>query len=301
LVAGCGFLGSHVAEELCRADCLVRILDRREPPPHLFRHLPFVRGDIGDGGILQKALEDVSTVVYAAGMAVPSTRDVRFDIESNVLTFVDFLEECTRARVKRVIYFSSGGAVYGQPQRIPISEEHPTDPISAYGASKLMLEKYLGVFHAWHGLDYCVLRVSNAYGERQAVDGKQGVIPTFLHKLERGERLHVWGDGTAVKDYVYVGDVARAVIKYLEHDATERLFNIGSGRGLSIQQLLDVISRVTRRRIDVQYGPPRPFDVPTNILDCRRAEREWGWRASVSIDEGVRRSWDWIRSLRGEG
>jgi UDP-glucose 4-epimerase len=297
LLAGCGFLGSHVVKELQAAGHPVCILDRAEGPARLFPDVPFVRGDIADRTILGKFLADVSTVVYAAGTTIPATRDVRFDIESNVLTCVDFLDECVRVGVKKVVYFSSGGSVYGVPQRIPIPEDHPTNPISVYGASKLTVEKYLRVYRVSHGLNYIVLRISNAYGERQPVDGKQGIIASFLHKLNRGEPLSVWGDGAAVKDYIYVGDVAKAVAKSLAHHSDQSVFNIGSGRGLSVRQLLDVLGQVTGRRIEVRYEPARSFDVPANVLDCTLARQEWAWKPEISIEEGVERSWNWIRSL----
>jgi UDP-glucose 4-epimerase len=197
--------------------------------------------------------------------------------------------------VRKVVFSSSGGTVYGVPTRLPVDESHPTLPITSYGVHKLTIEKYLHLNHALHGLDYCVLRIANAYGERQRTETAQGAVSVFLERILRGQPLEVWGDGSVVRDYVYVADIVRAFIATLGDPGEARIFHIGAGAGVSLAQLIEAIGAVVGRPPAVEYTPGRRFDVPASVLDCSLARRVLGWQASTPLAEGLRRTYDWMR------
>lgn len=184
---------------------------------------------------------------------------------------------------------SSGGTVYGVPQQVPIPETHPTEPTCSYGICKLAIEKYVALYRQLHGLDGLVLRVANPYGERQRLDATQGVVPVFLGKALRGEPLQIWGDGSTVRDFLHISDVVAALLAAARYAGEERLFNVGSGEGLSLNQLVDLLGSELQRPLAVEYLPARGFDVPTNVLCIERAQRCLGWSPQVPVAEGLHR------------
>ena len=198
-----------------------------------------------------------------------------------------------------MVYVSSGGSVYGIPRKLPISEDHPTDPISVHGLSKLLVEKYLGIFHHLHGLEYQVARCSNPYGEWQNPDRGQGAVNTMLWLAIRGRPIHVWGDGTVVRDYVYAGDVADALVRLADHPDRAGVYNVGSGQGISINALIEQLFQVLGRRVPVVYEPARPFDVAENVLDISHIVQSLGWRPKVALPDGLKRTAAWLQRLSG--
>lgn len=188
--------------------------------------------------------------------------------------------------------------MYGVPRSVPIAESEPTLPISSYGIHKLIIEKYLHLFHALYGLDYRVLRPPNVYGPRQRLDTAQGAVAVFLDRALRNQPIQIWGDGGIVRDYVYVEDAVQGFVKALAFEGEQRIFNLGSGSGLSLKALVAAIERLLGRPVAVEHLPPRPVDVPVNVLDAALAGRHLGWRASTPFDEGLRRTCDWLRGAR---
>ncbi|CAI8157469.1 MAG: dTDP-4-dehydro-6-deoxyglucose reductase [Prochlorococcus marinus str. MIT 9215] len=191
---------------------------------------------------------------------------------------------------------SSGGTVYGIPCAVPIPETHPTNPICSYGITKLAIEKYVALYRQLHGLDGLILRVANPFGPRQRLDAAQGVVPVFLGKALRHEPLQIWGDGTTVRDFLNVADVVAALLAAVAYQGEETLFNIGSGQGISLNQLIVLLERQLKRSLEVEYLPPRGCDVPTNVLCIDRAMRVLDWKPQIPVAEGLRRLCD---SLNG--
>jgi UDP-glucose 4-epimerase len=207
-----------------------------------------------------------------------------------VISTLHLLQAAKKAGVKKVIFFSSGGTVYGVPQRIPISENHPTDPICSYGIQKLAIEKYLKLFHHLYGLDYAVMRMSNPYGERQRPLASQGAVAVFLYKAMLREPIEIWGDGSVTRDYVHVSDVAGVIPVLVRYSGKHKIFNIGSGKGTSLLELIKIAETITGDSIEVRFRPARPFDVPVNILDISLAKRALSWTPAVDLEEGARRT-----------
>jgi UDP-glucose 4-epimerase len=296
VLGGAGFIGSHLAEVLLQAGHRVRIFDR----PHLDRLPSFLQrrefevftGDFLNPYVLSAALEGSEIVFHLVSTTLPKTSNDNpvYDVESNVVGTLRLLELCRSQGVRKVVFVSSGGTVYGVPRSVPIDETHPTEPICSYGIQKLVIEKYLQLNHRIHGLDYCVVRPSNLYGPRQRLDVAQGAVAVFLDRALRGQPIEVWGDGSAVRDYLYVGDAAEALLKAAAFEGEPRLFNIGSGVGSSLKQLIKEIEALLGRPLAVAYAAARPLDVPVNVLDTSLARRHLGWTARTSLAEGLRRT-----------
>lgn len=301
VLGGRGFMGSHLVDALLHAGYLVRCFDRPHVAPLGDSHLTnpnfeLYEGDLVSEADVVEALEGCDICYHFVSTTLPksSNADPVFDVETNLLGTVRLLTHAVKAGVKKVIFVSSGGTVYGVPKQVPIPETHPTDPICSYGITKLAIEKYLGLFKQLHGLDYTVLRISNPYGERQRIQASQGAVSVFLGKALRGESIEIWGDGSVVRDYIYIADVVDAFIAALAPTGDEHVFNIGSGRGLSLNEVLDHIETVTGRTTVRHYTPSRTFDVPKNVLSVERAKQSLGWSPKISFEQGLRKYADWL-------
>ncbi|QTL03036.1 NAD-dependent epimerase/dehydratase family protein [Aquabacter sp. L1I39] len=295
VLGGRGFIGSHLVAALAAEGWRVRSFDRAGSKP-LVRYglcpsLEQLDGDFTDAADVARAVEGCEVCFHLVSTTLPKTSndDPLFDVESNLLSSIRFLQQAHKAGVKRVVFVSSGGTVYGPPRELPIPETHATDPQCSYGIVKLAIEKYLELFRELHGLDYRILRLSNPFGEGQRLQASQGAVAVFLGKALRGERIEIWGDGTVVRDYVHISDVVAALTRAATAPTKSRVFNIGSGEGLSLNGLLDGIEHVLGRPARRVYLNARAFDVPVNLLDIGRARQELGWAPRLSFIEGLMR------------
>ena len=299
VLGGAGFIGSHLAEALARDGQRVRIFDR----PHVDR-LPQLQrfelftGDFLNPQALAPAIAGAEVVFHLISTTLPknSNDNPAYDVESNVLGTLRLLELCRRHKVRKLVFVSSGGTVYGPPRSTPVREDHPTEPICSYGVHKLMVEKYLQLEHHLHGLDYSVVRPPNLYGPRQRLDTAQGAVAVFLDRALRGEPIEIWGDGSVVRDYIYVADAVEALVKASRFKGEPRVFNLGSGRGTSLKELVAEIEKLLGKPVKVTYSAARALDVPVNVLDASAAAQHLGWRASTPLAEGLRRTYDWLRA-----
>ena len=291
VIGGNGFIGSHLVDRLLENGHKVGVFDRQ---PELYRApLPLVDyhiGDFGEHAMLAGALKNTDVVFHLLSTTVPKTsnEDPAFDVMSNVVESIYLLEQCVREHVRKVVYVSSGGAVYGTPATVPVSEDSPTNPESSYGITKLTIEKYLALFHRLHGLDYVIVRPSNPYGPRQNPAGSQGVVAVFLGKIARGQAVEIWGDGEAVKDYIYIDDLVEGIYRAAFLRTSSRIFNLGSGVGHSVNDLVRIITDVVGHQFTVIYSPRGTHDVSRIFLDITRARSELGWEP-VSPNSGRHR------------
>ena len=300
VVGGAGFIGSHIVDELLAGNYSVRVFDlpRRERTnlAHVLDCVEVVEGDFTNSADIERALMDVNYVLHLAGTTLPQTSNENpiYDAESNLIGTLRMLQAAQVADVKKVIFISSGGTVYGVPEKIPITETHPTQPICAYGITKLAIEKYLHLYYRLYGLDYVVLRVSNPYGERQqSVGAQQGVVSVFIDCLQRGQPIKIWGDGSVARDFIYVQNVARAFVLALTSTSCQHVFNVGSGVMTSLNDLLSMLARITGIKPRVEYSPGRLTDVPNNVLDTTLIRTELGWSAITPLEVGLTRTWNW--------
>lgn len=300
IVGGNGFIGGHLVWRLVEEGNEVRVYDRGSPR---FRPAPkearYTEGDLGNYGLLREAVEGMEVVYHLVSTTLPKTSndDPVYDVRSNLVDTLQLLEACVDAGVRKVVFASSGGTVYGPPQSTPITEDHPTDPISSYGITKLAVEKYLGLFYHLHGLDYAALRISNPYGPYQNPEGQQGAISVFLSRIRANQPITIWGDGSVVRDYLFVADLVDAMMLAATSETSHKVLNIGSGTGASLNELIDVMSSVVGEDPIVEYLPARRLDVPVSVLGVGRASEELGWRPETDLPEGIARTWRWISTL----
>lgn len=297
VLGGSGFIGSHVVDRLLLDGVDVTVMDRereRFRPP--LPDVAFVQGDFASKDLVEKAIGGMDMVFHLVSTTVPQSAndDPAFDVATNLVASVQLFQTCARQGVGKVIFLSSGGTVYGRPSRVPVAESHPTRPEASYGMTKLAIENYLDLFHRLHGLDYAVVRASNPYGPRQNPDGKQGAIAVFLGSMLREKNIVVWGDGQVIRDYFAVEDLAEGIFQAAVRPTPSRTYNMGSGVGLSINELLDKLKATTGRASHISYQPARPVDVPAMVLDCSLAARELQWRARTPLEEGLQRMWQFV-------
>lgn len=303
ILGGGGFIGSHLSEALLAQGYAVRIFDR----PNLARFRSFqsddavewVEGDFINREHVAHAVSGCDIVYHLVSTTLPrsSNENPAYDVETNVIGTLHLLEAAQKNKIRKFIFVSSGGTVYGVPQEVPVKESHPTEPICSYGIGKLAIEKYIHLFHLLHGMEYCILRLANPFGERQRIAAAQGAVVVFLDKALRNEEIEIWGDGTVVRDYFHISDAVSALMRALTYEGGRRVFNIGSGVGHSLNEILGTIESLLGVAVKRSYSPARTFDVPVSILDISMAAEFLDWRPQVSFKEGLSRTAQWLRSL----
>jgi UDP-glucose 4-epimerase len=299
VTGGAGFIGSHVVDAYVAAGHQVIVVDnlsagkveRVNPAARL------IEMDVNEPALVDLFLAERPDVVnhHAANASVSvSVRRPRFDATQNVLGTINLLEAAVQAEVSRFVYVSSGGAMYGNPERLPMDEGHPSNPISPYALSKHTGERYVRIFGLEHGLPWISLRYANVYGPRQDPFGEGGVIAIWCQNLMDGVAPEIHWDGEQSRDFVYVGDCARANLFALE-GGDGQAYNVGTGIGTSINALYSALTGIVGWDQTPRRGPRRPGDVRHSYLDCTKIERDLGWRAEVSLREGLARTWRHFR------
>ena len=297
ILGGRGFIGRHVAVLLAHNGHNVMLADRVRPeysfPPDAaerisWRPLEFASAD------WDALVAEAAVVHHYAWTSIPASanNNPSGDLTSNVTGTLALLEALRRRGDARIVFASSGGTVYGRLQKIPVSEDHPLLPITAYGAGKATAEIYLGLYRALHGMDCRVARIANPYGAGQNLARGQGAVTTFVHHALTNQPIVIWGDGEVVRDYIHVTDVATALVALALRPLLDmyQTFNIGSGTGISLNSLIAELEIGLNRRLDVRREPARPFDVPVSILDISRARNLLGWSPRLSLAEGIART-----------
>ena len=300
VVGGCGFLGSHVVDALRLGRHEVRILDLQPIPAELrplWKGIDAFRGDMLDPRVLGKAVQECDYVFHYATTTIPKTSIADPELDNqNLVATLRLIRACVAAKVAKIVFPSSGGTVYGKPDRLPIPEEAPLRPGSPYAATKIAIEQHLAAAHRVHGLDYTVLRYGNPYGPRQSPSGNMGIVSIFLGLLRRGDRPTLFGNGDTVKDFFYVDDAASAAVAVLA-PSDHKVFNVASGRGTTIRELIEAMAAVVGRPIEPKRAPALAGDEPACVLDIRRIREAYSWRPMVDLVDGLRRTWAWIQSL----
>ncbi len=301
VTGGAGFIGSHVADAFLAEGHSVSIVDdlstgrERNVPPGA----SFLKADIRDAGAIEHLFGTGRFDVlchHAAQMDVRrSVAEPVFDASVNVLGVLTLLEAAVRHGVKKVIFASTGGAMYGEQDYFPADEKHPARPVSPYGVAKLATERYLHFYRVTYGLDSVSLRYANVYGPRQNPEGEAGVIAIFAKKMFRGEQPVINGDGKQTRDYVYVGDVVRANLLALRYQGTG-VFNIGTGVETDVNDLFRHLKALTGSNCAEKHAEGKKGEQLRSVLDAGKAVRELGWSATHSLEEGLRLTVDYFRN-----
>lgn len=303
VLGGSGFIGSHIVDTLLKSGYAVRIFDRaqeryRPTPPGADFH----QGSLSDTTALAEALAGVDMVFHLVSTTVPGTAnlDPVADIQGNLVATVRLLELMRKQGVRRLLYLSSGGTVYGVTHADLVPEDHSLQPLNSYGIVKVAIENYIRMESHLNGLEAVILRPSNPYGPRQGHGGVQGVIGTYLWRIAQGEVVQLWGDGSVVRDFIHVEDLARLCLNCVEQGTTGT-FNAGAGTGYSIRQVLDTIIEVSGRPVKPEIMPSRAYDIPRVVLDTAAVTAATGWRSEIGFAEGVALTWAWVQEQQGGG
>lgn len=297
VLGGGGFIGSWIVDRLLARGHCIRVLERPQTLPwRRFRQqesLSWRVGDLYRPTDLEQAISGCDWIIHLADSAVPDS--TRSGLDPDQLEAATCLGRLLAAgRAGGLLFLSSGGTVYGEPDYLPIDEHHATRPRCGYGRTKLEVERLLRVSAAKHGWSLRILRVANAYGPRQRTDGRQGVVARFAHQALVGQPISLVGNGAATRDFIHVRDVASACERALVCDAESTLFNIATGRGTGIRQIAERLETLTNRPLIRHPGRASDCEVSSNVLDCRKAERELGWKATISLDQGMADTLAWL-------
>lgn len=301
ILGGGGFIGSHLADSLLNNGYEVVIFDKlnfsRNNINHILEKITIIEGDFNNEIDLINSIKEIDIVFHLVSSTLPanSNKNPIYDVETNLISSLRFLNEAIENKISKVIFVSSGGTVYGIPERLPIKEYHPRKPICSYGIIKKTIEDYLYMFEKLYGLDYYVFRLSNPYGERQNPFVSQGVIPVFLKKIIKNEQIEIWGDGTVERDYIYIDDVIDALISVLNKNPKDRIFNLGSGKGYTLNEILEIIEKVTGEKAKVIYKDKRNIDVPVNVLDNKLISEKLDWCPKTGIEIGIEKTYEYLK------
>lgn len=289
VLGGNGFIGSHITNELVANghDVTVfhRSTERYESHSDTVR---FYLGDYSDAVKLGEAVDGMDAVIHAISTTVPSTSNLNpiSDVQQNLISTIQLLDLMTKANVRRLVYLSSGGTVYGKPNQLPVVENHPLNPICSYGIVKVAIENYIGMYQELYGLKPIILRPSNPYGPRQGHAGVQGALSTFLSNTLNHKAITIWGDGETKRGYIYVKDLAHITKLAVESDVSGT-FNVCSGDSHSLNELIKLVEKTTSIKPILSYKPSRAFDVKEILLDTKKVKHAFNWTAAYSTQDGM--------------
>lgn len=301
VIGGGGFIGSHLVPSLLSQGRKVTVMGRSAASRHaLATGAIYVTGNYGDVDLIRRLLESHDEVIQMAYATVPNTSfdNPLGDLLENLPSTVQLFEEAA-ARGRRLVLVSSGGTVYGEGRSLPISEDHPTRPISPYGVTKLTLEKYAYLYSVTHGLNFVCVRPSNAFGEGQSPFSGQGFVATAMASAMRGEPIRIFGPHGSIRDYIHVADLAEGIVSALQRGTAGETYNLGSGVGRSNLDVLEAITPLMKEigcAVHAVHEPARVFDVQANVLDSTKLRNETGWTPSVDFEAGLRRTREWLRN-----
>ncbi len=300
ILGGAGFLGSHITRRLFIDSTPVRILTRSKHSLQslgtLANQVEICFGDFADELVLRTALSGVDTVVHLISSIGPSSpiSDGLKELQSTILPTARLLECCANAGIRKLVYVSSGGTVYGNALSTPILEDTPLEPLSVYGHSKKITESYIRFYAERYNIDASILRLSNPFGPGQDPSRRQGIVAVALQSLKDDTVFDIVGDGSAIRDYIYVADAAEGIVRALRTDAVGTV-NISSGSGLSVLEILAQVESVTGLRLNRRYLPARKTDVASSILSNALAQSRLGWSPTTEIEAGIARTWTWFQ------
>lgn len=297
---GNGFIGSRLVSRLLGLGHTVRIFDRsvsEELRSAWGEKLQIVTGDFSTEPDFHRVLEGSEVVFHLISTTLPnsSNNDPTADVMGNLVPTLRLLEQMQRTGVRRIVFPSSGGTVYGEAARLPIDEQHPTNPIVSYGVVKLAIEKYLAIYRRSFSLSPVCLRISNPYGPGFRTNSPQGAIGAFLNKALHDQPIELWGTGDVLRDYLYIEDLIDALVLSMGYEGEVSTFNISTGIGTSLLEVIDHIEAVTGKQLLIHKNPGRSFDVQSNFLSNALAAEKLGWHPKTTLRHGIELTANWLR------
>lgn len=300
LLGAAGFIGTNLTRKLLEdPNNKITLVDVKRDyfiPDVCGNNVSIIESPIGENTDFAPLLCGQDIVYHLVSTTVPTTsnQQVANELTANVVMTARLLDACVACGVQKVIFISSGGTVYGKESRCPLTEDTATNPISSYGIQKVTIEKLLYLYHYMHGLDYRVVRLANPYGPYQRPNGILGAITTFTYKALNREQIIVYGDGSVVRDFIYIDDAVRGILAIANGEHPHKTFNLGSGYGTSIRQVLTQIQTALQIPLDIVWKESRKVDVPVNYLDISRYEEAFGPLNPISLQEGICKTADFM-------
>jgi UDP-glucose 4-epimerase len=302
VIGGTGFIGRHVCRLLLQQNCEVVVVGRKKS---IQKSLPegcrYLSGNYGDIEILRAILTPGCDVIDLAYSTVPKTsfEEPLYDLTSNLPSSVSLLREASSIGVRRILIISSGGTVYGPVKSLPITENHPTCPISPYGITKLAIDRYAMMFHLNEGLPVIIARPGNAYGSDQRLGTGQGFIAAAINAILAGKEIEIYGVKGTIRDYIHVSDVASGIVAALNSGSPGSIYNIGTEIGASNIDIVNILRKISEKdgfKVRTRILPARGFDVESNVLDSSRLKKDCGWTPKTKLKHGIQQMWDEFRT-----
>lgn len=305
ILGAAGFIGTNLAIQLAQdKDNQIKLVDYSMSyfdniKRFGFENVSLIESSFDDKTDYDSLLTNQEIVYHLFSTTNPSTsnQDISKEIVDNVLNSSRILEACVNNKIKRIVFLSSGGTVYGREDDCPIKECAGTNPISSYGTQKLMIEKLIQLYNYNHGLDYRIIRLSNPYGPFQRPNGILGAITTFVYKAINNEEITVYGDGSVVRDFIYIDDAIRGIQNIASSESEYKLFNLGSGKGTSINEVLEIIRDTLGLPLKIKYEKARTVDIPINYLDVSRYRKCFNDYECLSLQEGIKKTKEYLLTI----
>ena len=300
VTGGAGFIGSHIVDRLIEGGNTVVIVDNlvTGKKENINPKAEFIKLSVTDKKLEKIFKNEQFEAVFhlAAQLDIrKSVDDPVYDASINILGAINMMENCRKYQVPKIIFSSTGGAIYGEAKEVPTTEKYPAYPISPYGIAKLTTEHYLYYYKMIHNIDYVCLRYANVYGPRQNSEGEAGVVAIFSSKVIKHEQPVIFGSGKQTRDYVFVLDVIEANIKALEYEGSG-IFNIGTGKESDLRDILRIIStEAVGNTVDPEYAPAKPGEQMRSALDCSLAKKHLGWAPEYGLNDGIQQTVEWIK------
>lgn len=302
LLGAAGFIGTNLVIALTKnQENRIIVVDRNRAyfssvDNMKLPNVSFVESDLTMDTDYNELLKNQDVVYHLISTTVPTTSNqhIAEELKANVVLSANLFEACVNQKVQKVVFISSGGTVYGKEASCPLPEETPTNPISSYGVQKVTIEKLLYLYYYMYGLDYRIIRLANPYGPYQRPNGVLGAVTTFTYKALKGEEISVYGDGSVIRDFIFIDDAIRGILSIV-NGADHRTFNLGCGYGTSIKQVLEAIEKALDLKLNVKYTEARIVDVPINYLDISRYEKSYGKLNPMCLEEGIRRTAEFMK------
>ena len=297
LLGGGGFIGTALARRLCEDKFNVHILSKHFPARQIEPNMIFHQGNLDDREILERVLPECQIIIHLASSTTPgsSSRQPAFEADQNITPTLRFLDILQSYKNFHIIFVSSGGTLYGNPESTPVVETHSLTPLSFHGAGKVAIETFLRTFSTLPEKSTTIVRPSNVYGPGQPLRSGFGVIRTMLEHVHRGTVMEIWGDGTYIRDFLYLDDMLSALIHLIDFHNDNNTYNIGSGIGYSLNQLKEIIESVCTKKLSAIYRPNRKTDVKAIVLDSSRLIKKTKWFPTVSLKQGIELTWKWLK------
>ncbi len=291
VIGSSGFIGTSLCEQLLLQKYRVTGIDiRRSPSSDLLNH--FVEADYQKHGRIEGLVKKTDCIFHLSSSTIPaiSNRFPEKDIDDNLKGILFLLELLRNHPEKKLIFLSSGGTVYGEALFSPIRESHETNPVCSYGVIKLAIEKYIQMYSRLYGINYLVYRLSNPYGSKQLSNNGQGLIASLIIKMRRQEKIEIWGDGSIIRDYIYIDDAISAMASGINYSGPENVFNLSSGIGYSTLQIISNIETLLNTKAKIDFIEARRFDVQKNVLDISRIKSSLNWAPLIGINQGIKKT-----------